>query len=330
MKRLALALLLGLCLPAASPAAGDPAAPAVRPLSVALVLSIGGLRDHGFNEAAYEGAAILRARDGVHLDVYEPGGILAIGELIEAACSRDYDLVVAVGCLAAGDLKDAAARHPRKNFAIIDSVVLAPNVASYVFRDDEGARYAGRIAALLTRTGKVAFLGGMRSPVIENFHRGFVEGVRDISPKIVALGEFAGETPDAFVDPAKGKALAESLFASGVDALFPAAGLTGLGAIEAAKRPGRYVIGVDADQSGLAPKNMPASVLKRIDVALLAAVADRRAGRSAAVVELGIAEGGVALSWSKTMPRVVTAKLRARVESPRGATRPPAKGPAPR
>jgi len=139
--------------------------------------------------------------------------------------------------------------------------------------------------------------------------------VKAADPKVECLAEFAGETPDAFVDPAKGRALAEALYARGADVLFTAAGLTGLGAIEAAVARRRYIIGVDADQCALAPRQMLASVLKRIDTALERAVSDRRLGNPPGVTELGLAEDGIGVAWSTTLRAVVTAKRRAKAEA---------------
>ncbi|RKX95275.1 MAG: BMP family ABC transporter substrate-binding protein, partial [Spirochaetes bacterium] len=58
----------------------------------------------------------------------------------------------------------------------------------------------------------------------------------------------------------------------GADVIFQVAGQTGLGVINAAKKKGKFVIGVDRDQNYLAPENVLSSMIKRVDIAVLNAV----------------------------------------------------------
>ena len=51
-----------------------------------------------------------------------------------------------------------------------------------------------------------------------------------------------------------------------MDIILSAAGGTGLGAIESAKEQNKYAIGVDKDQSNLAPDNVLTSALKKVNV----------------------------------------------------------------
>ena len=43
------------------------------------------------------------------------------------------------------------------------------------------------------------------------------------------------------------------MFEQGADIVYQVAGGTGIGIIEAAKKAGKYAIGVDTDQDGMAP-----------------------------------------------------------------------------
>ena len=56
------------------------------------------------------------------------------------------------------------------------------------------------------------------------------------------------------------------MYGQGADIIFIAGGDVGTGAIEAAKEKNKYAIGVDRDQSDLAPKNVLTSAIKRVDV----------------------------------------------------------------
>jgi basic membrane protein A len=105
---------------------------------------------------------------------------------------------------------------------------------------------------------------------------------------------YAGESPDAFRDPAKGKALAISEIAAGADVLYHAAGATGHGVFEAAREARVWAIGVDADQYDEMPGTVLTSMVKRADVAVFEAIRAAIAGRfEAGVHELGLRDGAV-------------------------------------
>ena len=59
------------------------------------------------------------------------------------------------------------------------------------------------------------------------------------------------------------------MYGEGCDVLFHAAGAAGRGVIRTAKDLGKMVIGVDRDQSFLAPRNVITSMMKRIDRAVV-------------------------------------------------------------
>jgi basic membrane protein A len=99
-----------------------------------------------------------------------------------------------------------------------------------------------------------------------------------------------------FGDPAKGKQIAEAMFDQGADIVYQVAGGTGLGIIQAAKERHHYAIGVDTDQSALAPRNVLTSMVKRTDLAVFKSVemlSTNSLGNK--VVNLDLKAGGVGL-----------------------------------
>ena len=69
------------------------------------------------------------------------------------------------------------------------------------------------------------------------------------------------------------------MYSNGADIVFTCGGDVGTGAIEAAKENGKYAIGVDRDQSDLAPKNVLTSAIKRVDVGVYETVKDLLDGK---------------------------------------------------
>ena len=80
--------------------------------------------------------------------------------------------------------------------------------------------------------------------------------------------EISVQMTESYADAAKAKAVANKMYSSGCDVIFHAAGGAGYGVIEAAKEWDKYVIGVDKDQSYLAPDNVLTSALKKVNVAI--------------------------------------------------------------
>ena len=224
--------------------------------SLAMVTDTGGVDDKSFNQSAWEGIQEfgkendLEKGDGGYDYLQSKSDadyITNVNNLIR----RDFDLVFGVGQLFEEALKEIAEQRTDAQFAIVDGVVDAPNVASITFKDHEGAFLAGVVAAEMTKSNKVGFVGGMEIPVIERFESGFRAGVQAVNPDIEVDVHYTG----AFDKAEQGKSTANRMYSSGADIIFHAAGGTGNGVFNEAKErkkqdPDAYVwvIGVDRDQ----------------------------------------------------------------------------------
>lgn len=233
--------------------------------SVSMVTDTGGVNDQSFNMSSWQGISDFAKRTG------------AKGSYIESKQSSDYfvnidrladekmDLIWGIGFSLADVIKWAAKTNPELNYAIVDYSYgedTLDNVTGVVFRAEESAFLVGYIAGSTTKTGKVGFVGGISSIVIDQFEYGYRAGVEyaaknrgtDIQTKV--------QYAESFSDAAKGKAIALKMFSEGCDIVFHAAGGVGVGVIEAAKESNNYAIGVDKDQLHLAPQNVLTSALK--------------------------------------------------------------------
>jgi basic membrane protein A len=134
----------------------------------------------------------------------------------------------------------------------------------------------------------------MDIPLIHRFEAGYRAGVRHVCPDCTVHVGYAGTTPDAFRDPAKGKAVAISQIAAGADVIYHASGTTGHGVFEAARDMGVLAIGVDSDQYEEMPGTVLTSMIKRVDVAVFDTIRALGEGRFAGgMVSFGVAEQGV-------------------------------------
>lgn len=193
---------------------------------------------------------------------------------------------------------------PSHRFGIVDNVVDAPNVASVMFREEEGSFLMGLIAARNTRSRVVGFIGGMSVPVIEHFEAGYRAGIRAVDPAINVITVYSG----TFTDPGRGSRDATAVMDRGADVIFHAAGNTGVGVIDAVRAHNRFVIGVDRDQSALAPQHVLSSMLKRVDAATFEISQATQTGHfpGGRTTMLGLRENGVGYSpttlWARMPP----------------------------
>ena len=263
-------------------------------IKLGMVTDVGGLGDRSFNDSAYRG--LIASRDGLHafIQVLQSRSAADYQPNLNALTNLHYDMIYAVGFLMGLDLDSVAKQHPQQRYAIIDAVVPDPNVVSITFKEEDGSFLAGALAAMVSKTHHIAFIGGLDIPLIVKFEAGYIAGAREIDPNIKVDVKYAG----SFDDVAAGKELANLLFNDGADIIFTAAGKVGLGAIDSVKsRDGAFIIGVDSNQDALAPGKVLTSMVKKVDVAVYQvakAIADGKPVSGHVV--FGLKDGAVGLT----------------------------------
>jgi basic membrane protein A len=300
------------CAKGAPPNDGVVAVPGGKsPLRLAMVTDVGGLGDKSFNDDAYAGLLSAKHRLGASIQVLQSKSAADYQPNITVLADQDLDEIFAVGYLMDKDLRYVARDYPKRHFAIVDAVVDEPNVTSVTFREQEGSFLAGALAAMVSKTKTIGFLGGMDVPLLRKFEAGFTAGAREVDPRVKVIDKYVG----SFEDVASGKELAGVMFDAGADIIYVAAGKAGLGAIDETRaRPHVYAIGVDANQDSLAPGKILTSVLKRVDLAVFRISQDAQSQKlPAGLVELGLRDGGVGLTDFKYTKKVIGARAIARL-----------------
>lgn len=226
-----------------------------------------GVDDGSFGEDCYNGVMDFLAAnpDSSENHVKEPD----IGKVVQAVSDvvADYDAMVLPG-FQFGAIGPVAMENPDKNFIIVDgnpldadgNEVELDNVYAMSFREQESGFFAGIVAAMETKTNKVAVVNGIAYPSNVNYQYGFMAGVNyanahfDTTAEIVEIASYAGEGVGGnyvgdFADQAKGKIVGQALIDAGCDILFIAAGDSGNGVFAAIKESKDvYAIGCDVDQ----------------------------------------------------------------------------------
>ncbi|MBO4337576.1 MAG: BMP family ABC transporter substrate-binding protein [Lachnospiraceae bacterium] len=270
-----------------------------------LAIRVGMTADEGAgNDNSYIAGAELGLKEienamGAPTVLVETPSIEQYAESFEKLVEQGCDLSWGIGFNCQSALIESAALHPDKSFAIVDcSFEDTPdNVTGVVFRAQEPSFLVGYIAGATTASGKVGFVGGESSEVIDQFRYGFEAGVKYAANIYSKNVDISVAYADSFLDQERGKELAKQMYQSGCDIVYQAAGLTGNGVILAAQEEGKFVIGVDQDQSGLAPDNVLTSAIKKTDVAVINVTrsfinGEQIGGRT---FSLGLTEGAVGI-----------------------------------
>ena len=258
-KTIAILLVLSLAFSAFAGGASESASDGK--LMLGMVTDSGTIDDRSFNQGTYEG--VQRAADelGLQCTYLRPSGttttdyLTAISDLYD----NGYRFIACPGYLFAEAVSQAQQMYPDLMIVIIDDALasgIGPNTVAVTFKEQETGFMAGVATALKLQSGDVGFVGGLEIPAVQKFNWGFQQGVAYANEN---LGTSITMDPSNFVyqgsfaDLAGGQQLAMAMYNKGVDAIFAAAGGTGVGVINEAKNrrlAGQdvWAIGVDVDQ----------------------------------------------------------------------------------
>jgi basic membrane protein A len=265
---------------------GSKTAESAAPTAAASAVKVGmaydqdGKGDGSFNDAAYAGLSKAQSDLGVEIKEVNSGASATDAsreELLTLLADGGYNPIIAVGFAYSTALGNVAVKYPDTTFAIVDSVVDAPNVGSLVFAAEQGSYLTGVIAASASKSGHIGFIGGMEIDLIKAFEAGYIQGAKSVNPDIKIESKYMGAAGDntAWNVPEKAKTATDGMIANGADVIYAAAGGSGLGMFQSVKAAGagHWAIGVDSDQY-----NVPAlaeykdfiltSMMKRVDVAV--------------------------------------------------------------
>jgi len=186
-----------------------------------------------------------------------------IQDNIEQCLADDCDLIIGVGRYVAMLMEPHIAANPGQLFAVLDEEYENDyaNAAEVWFRSDQAAFLAAYAAAAYSRTGIVGLYGGIQIPQVTSFMDGYALGVEYYNDRHGASVEVLGWDPytqggifvGTFNDPVVGYDEGRNQMEQGADVIFPVAGSTGLGTLEASRERrdagGSYalLVGVDVD-----------------------------------------------------------------------------------
>lgn len=240
------------------PAGGSTSAAAGGAFKACMVLDVGGVDDRSFNQSAWAGmTAGKQANPGLGTSYVSSASQNDYTPNLTNETKQGCKTTIAVGGLMTDAVTAVAKANPNTNYAIIDSLIPAPNVYSLEFNTAQGGFLGGYLAAGMTKTGKVGTFGGLKIPPVTVYMDGYWEGVQYYNKQkgknVAVLGwdetTQNGTFSNSFTDSSAGSTATRTLQQQGADIVFPVAGGSGLGAGAVAKSSGGRLnlIWVDTD-----------------------------------------------------------------------------------
>ena len=294
----------------------------------------GNLGDKSFFDSAEAGLDQLKADGRITLTTIEMGGLDEDkpkwkDTLYEVSASGEYDVVICGTYQMPDFLKEVADQYPDQKYVIFDDNTYAgqsANVMNITYKQNDMGYLMGIFAATLTtdtsiekinEDAVIGFVGGVDSPVINDFLIGYIEGAKSVNPDIKVDVRYTND----YVDTAIAKEYGLSMINDNhCDLIWGVAGNAGNGAAEAAYETGKaYFLGVDSDQELTLSSDLAAitltSGLKNIGNSLIWFFDEMDAGRTyfGQEVSLGLAEGGVGIVTDKNFATFANDDLKAAI-----------------
>ena len=294
----------------------------------------GNLGDKSFFDSAEAGLDQLEADGRITLRTIEMGGLDEdkpgwLSTLYEVSDSQEYDIIICGTYQMPDFLKEVADKHPDQKYVIFDDNTYAgqsSNVMNITYKQNDMGYLMGIFAATLTtdtsiekinEDAVIGFVGGVDSPVINDFLIGYIEGAKSVNPDIKVDVRYTNDYVDTSIAKEYGLSMIND---NHCDLIWGVAGNAGNGAAEAAFETGKaYFLGVDSDQELTLSSDLAAitltSGLKNIGNSLIWFFDEMDAGRTyfGQEVSLGIPEGGVGIVTDKNFATFANDDLKAAI-----------------
>ena len=287
------------------------------------------LGDKAFSDMVWSGVQIAKEQNPDRIGnikcIELQGDTTApIPTLTELSELGEWDIIVTGTFSLKESIVEVAAKFPEQKFLIYDTELdysdgKFANCASFAAMQNEGSFLGGALAAMMSESGVIGFVGGKETSSVSDFLVGYIEGAKYVNPDVIVRSAFIGN----FTDTAAAKELANAQNAQGADVVFAVCSGAGPGVYEAAAEGGFWALGVDSDQSLIleatnpeAAKAILTSVVKNFDVVLSTAIKEALDG----TLEFGkhnainLAAGGIGLADNSYYQAAVSADIRAKID----------------
>ena len=261
-------------------------------MKVALCVT-GAVNDMGFCQSAYDALVLLEEKYGCEIAYTENVQPADMAAVFTDYAANGYDIVFGHGFQFGDPALEVAPLYPDTYFICAESNAAAENVATYIVSCEQGGYVEGVLAARMSETGKIGYIGPVEGASLIKIMNGFEDGAKSVNPDIEVMTAWTG----SFTDTALAKEAAQAMIDDGADVIGHDANECGNGAILAAQEAGVWAMGDSYDQHDLAREPVLTSSMYNFSVVYETAYLDVVNGNFEGTIKyLGMAEGAVEMA----------------------------------
>ena len=247
------------------------AAPVKGKLRIALICS-GSVTDGGWNQEGKDAILAVKKKLHAHVSILEHISPVRAVDVMHSYAMRGYNLIIGHGYEFLIPATQVAAMGGKTKFAVSGADTTKPDVLTLNFDLAQPSYQLGILAAMLSKTGKIGFIGGEAIPSVVACYKGFKAGARSINPKIKVAAAYT-----SWDQPALSKSQAQAFIQQGIDVIYQNVDAASRGVFEAVAQANKsggspvYVFGSNSNQNNnpTCGKYTPASAVIRLDRAFL-------------------------------------------------------------
>ncbi|WP_242017594.1 MULTISPECIES: BMP family protein [Cyanophyceae] len=215
----------------------------------------GAVDDKAWNQSGYEGLKLIEKELGAEVAYADSVPGADAEKLFRQYAKKGFDFIIGHGGEYIATAKAVSAKFPRNKFAVMSSDAgNNKNFGALAFRAGELGYLTGVVAALKTKTNKVAYIGGQKYASLEEEATLFERGVKQINPSAEVFIDWVGSWTDAD----KASRISQKLVAAGVDIITVNADTAYKGVIKVvAENKGVYAIRWNHAIPGLPEQQKP-------------------------------------------------------------------------
>ncbi|MCG9895089.1 MAG: BMP family protein [Fimbriimonadaceae bacterium] len=279
-------------------------------MKVAL-LTPGPVSDAGWSAMAYDGLQAIKTDLGAEVSNQEALDA-KIPDAMRSYAQDGFKLIIGHGFEYNEPAVEIAADYPETFFVSSSGSETAPNVGVIRFYLEQGFYVAGAAAALSSKTGKLAMIGGPDVPSIRSTFKAFKAGAEAARPGVEVIEVFTGDGQDV----AKAKQAALTAIGQGADFLIHQANAAAQGVFDAAKEKGVSAFGANLNQNDNASGSVVGSAIIEAKPAFLSLAKRVQEGSYKGEVSLfGMKDGAIKMVWNEALADRITPDAKAKAEA---------------
>lgn len=226
------------------------------------VILPGVITDADYNTLGYIGATEIQKELGIDMAYSESVAVPDVERVVREYIDDDYNIILAHGGEFLSKAQELAAEYPDVSFiAEGDAPVgdASPNLWIIDRNFNVGFYVAGAVAARLSQTGRIGYIGGLALPFSNAEVHAIEQAIEDSGHDVEVIAAWTGD----FDDPTKGRELADAMIGEGGDVILGSLNLGMFGIFEAVKAaPDQvWVTAKYTDKTNFAPDHYVTSVL---------------------------------------------------------------------